>query len=54
VDLAIQMSDEMLVVLDQKIIQNTPCKLIENGVFEQLFKNENIIFDAVLGKFKVV
>lgn len=54
VDLAIQMSDEMLVVLDQKIIQNTPCKLIENGVFEQLFKNENILFDAVLGKFKVV
>lgn len=54
VDLAIQLSDEMLVVLNQEIVQDTPCKLIENGVFEQLFKNENIVFDAALGKFKVI
>ncbi len=53
IDLAIQLSDEMVVINESKTIQNSPCKLIENGVFNQLFNNENIIFDSQKGKFLI-
>ncbi|HBK84172.1 MAG TPA: ABC transporter ATP-binding protein, partial [Flavobacterium sp.] len=33
IDLAIQLSDEMIVCTENHIVQNTPCTLIENGVF---------------------
>ena len=51
IDLAIQLSDEMIVMLPEKTYQNSPCHLIEQGVFNQLFLNEAIIFDAQKGKF---
>lgn len=51
IDLAIQMTDQMMVMMDGKIVQNEPCQLIEHGVFELLFKDDNIHFDASKGKF---
>lgn len=51
IDLAIQLSDEMVVMTTEKIIQNEPCNLISDGTFNTLFKDENIIFDNQKGKF---
>ena len=51
IDLAIQLSDEMMVMTDGKVIQNQPCQLILDGTFSNLFSSENIFFDAEKGKF---
>ncbi len=51
IDLAIQLSDEMIVMTSEEIIQDKPCNLIEKGIFNTLFKDESIIFDNTKGKF---
>jgi iron complex transport system ATP-binding protein len=43
----------MIVMLPEKTYQNKPCVLIEQGIFNQLFINSDIIFDANKGKFIV-
>ena len=53
IDLAIQLSDEMIVMTKEKTIQDQPCNLIEKGVFDTLFEDENIVFDKTYGKFIV-
>jgi iron complex transport system ATP-binding protein len=52
-DLAIQLADDMLVFTEEAIYNDQPCNLISNGIFEKIFSNENIQFDATLGKFKI-
>ena len=54
IDLAIQVADEMIVFTDTVIVQDEPCKLIENGIFESIFKDESIIFDKLKGSFKMI
>lgn len=51
IDMAIQMSDEMIVMTPANCIQNQPCELISQGVFDRLFEDEQITFDADKGKF---
>lgn len=51
VDLAIQLSDEMIVMTPDNVIQNQPCNLISEGTFNTLFHDEHIVFDAEKGKF---
>ncbi len=51
IDLAIQLSDEMIVMTNEKVIQNQPCNLILDGTFSNLFLSENIFFDSEKGKF---
>ena len=53
IDLAIQLSDEMIVMTKENNIQDQPCNLIEKGVFDTLFKDEHIVFDKTHGKFIV-
>lgn len=53
IDLAIQISDEMIVMTKESIHQDQPCNLINNGVFETLFKDKKITFDNQKGKFIV-
>src|SRR6218665_536851 len=53
IDLAIQLSDEMIIMPPEKTVQDQPCNLISNGSFNNLFKDEHIIFDAEKGKFIV-
>jgi iron complex transport system ATP-binding protein len=53
IDLAIQLSDEMIVMTKENTIQDQPCNLIEKGVFDTLFEDENIVFDKEKGKFIV-
>lgn len=52
-DLSLQLSDEIIVFTKENIHQNAPKKLIEQGVFETLFKHQDIYFDPEKGKFIV-
>jgi iron complex transport system ATP-binding protein len=51
IDLALELSDEMIVMTPQNTVQDIPSKLIADGVFDALFKDENIAFDMEKGKF---
>ncbi len=53
IDMAIQLSDEMIIMTPEKIIQDQPCSLIQKGVFNRLFEDESIVFDAEKGKFVI-
>ncbi len=53
IDLAIQLCDTMVVMTEDAVVTNTPCKLIEAGVFEQLFPKDLIAFDQNTGRFIV-
>lgn len=51
IDLAIQLSDEIIVMTPEKVVQDVPQTLIKNQVFDVLFKDENIHFDVEKAKF---
>lgn len=51
IDLAIQLSDEMIVMTENNVVQDEPCNLISKSVFNSLFKDENIDFDSTKGTF---
>jgi iron complex transport system ATP-binding protein len=53
IDLAIQLSDEMVVMTENDVIQNQPCNLISEGIFDKLFIDENIKFDNEKGRFMI-
>lgn len=53
IDLAIQLSDEMIIMTPEMVVQDEPCNLISNGSFNTLFKDEHIVFDADKGKFVI-
>lgn len=51
IDLAIQLSDEIIVMTPEKVVQDEPKTLITNHVFDDLFQDENIYFDIEKAKF---
>lgn len=51
IDMAIQLSDEMILMTPKSITQDMPCNFIANGSFNRLFNDENILFDSQKGKF---
>jgi iron complex transport system ATP-binding protein len=53
IDLAIQLSDEMIVMTESLVEQDQPCNLITKGVFNTLFKDSSITFDGEKGKFVI-
>jgi len=53
IDLAIQLSDEMIIMTPEMVVQDAPCNLISKGSFDTLFKDEHIVFDAEKGKFVI-
>ncbi|WP_396141455.1 ABC transporter ATP-binding protein [Flavobacterium sp.] len=53
IDLAIQLSDEMIVMTESMVEQDQPCNLITKGVFNTLFKDSSITFDGEKGKFVI-
>jgi len=53
IDLAIQMTDEMIVFTPTQIVHDQPCNLIQAGIFNTLFDTEHLTFDAAIGKFKI-
>jgi iron complex transport system ATP-binding protein len=53
IDLAIQLSDEMIVMTESSFEQDQPCNLITKGIFNTLFKDSSITFDGEKGKFVI-
>jgi iron complex transport system ATP-binding protein len=53
IDLAIQLSDEMVIMTPESVVQDEPCNLISKGSFATLFKDEHIVFNAEKGKFVI-
>lgn len=53
IDLAIQLCDTMVVMTPKKVISDSPCNLIEKGIFETLFPKDLISFDKNTGNFRV-
>ncbi|SRX55756.1 ABC transporter ATP-binding protein [Aequorivita sp. CIP111184] len=53
IDLAIQLTDKMLVMAKNETYFDDPCKLIESGRFETLFPKETIDFDSKTGRFTI-
>ena len=53
IDLAIQLSDDMIVMTEDEVVQDQPCNLISKGIFDKLFKDENIKFDSEKGRFMI-
>tara|TARA_R110000868_G_scaffold36900_4_gene130512 strand:- start:16016 stop:16798 length:783 start_codon:yes stop_codon:yes gene_type:complete len=54
IDMAIQLSDEMIIMTPETVLQDQPCNFISKGSFNTLFKDEHIIFDSQKGKFVIV
>ncbi|MFV8269677.1 ABC transporter ATP-binding protein [Flavobacterium sp. GT2N3] len=54
IDMAIQLSDEMIIMTPETVLQDEPCNFIAKGSFNTLFKDEHIVFDAEKGKFMIV
>ena len=53
IDMAIQISDEMIIMTDESVVQDQPCNFISKGNFNSLFKDDHIAFDSEKGKFIV-
>ena len=53
IDLAIQLTNKMLVMAKGETYFDDPCKLIESGRFDSLFPKETIDFDAKTGRFVI-
>jgi iron complex transport system ATP-binding protein len=53
IDMAIQLSDEMIIMTPKTIVQDQPCNLILKGSFNTLFQGEHIVFDSEKGKFVI-
>lgn len=51
IDMAIQLSDEMIIMTPETTVQEQPCNLIMKGSFNTLFKDEHIVFDSEKGRF---
>lgn len=52
-DLALQLSDELIVMAGSTITQGSPEKLIASKAFDRLFNDDTIVFDPDKGSFTV-
>lgn len=53
IDLAIQLADKIIVMTQDEVFFEEPCKLIESGRFDALFPKETITFDKSTGRFTI-
>ena len=51
IDLALQMSDRLMVLTSNTIVIDTPEQLIQQGVMDQLFEGDDVFFDRKTQKF---
>ncbi len=52
-DLALQVSDEIVIMTPKSTLQDTPKNHIKNKTFDHLFNEESIVFDTEKGGFVV-
>ncbi|MCB9361083.1 MAG: ABC transporter ATP-binding protein [Flavobacteriales bacterium] len=53
IELALQLSDEIWLINQQKIINATPSDIIKSGEIEKLFANTDVVFNAATNSFTV-
>lgn len=53
IDLAIQLSDQMILMTEVGTLVDTPKMLIAGGHFDELFPEDTVIFDATTGRFTI-
>lgn len=53
IDMAIQLCDKILLLTGAENQFGEPCKLIEQGAFEDLFPKDTVSFDAKTGTFRI-
>lgn len=54
IDLAIQLSDKMLIMNNKDAVFGNPCELIEKDGFSNLFPDNLVNFDAQTGTFRII
>ena len=54
IDMAIQLSDEMIIMTPETVVQDEPCNFISKGSFTTIFNDDHIVFDTEKGKFIIV
>lgn len=53
IDLAIQLSDTIIIMTETSVVTDQPCKLITAGNFDALFPKDTIDFDKNTGRFSI-
>ncbi len=53
-DLALQLSDEIMLLKDEKFYHNTTKNLINDGVFDRFFDTDDIVFDKERKQFLIL
>ncbi len=53
INIAIKLAHQIIVFTEDEVIQNNPCELIQKGVFNNLFKNPDIVFNSEKGIFEI-
>ncbi len=51
IDMAIQVSDQMIIMSQNKVLLDDPCNFISNKSFDTIFEDGNIYFDKEKAKF---
>jgi iron complex transport system ATP-binding protein len=53
IELAIQLSDSIWLINQQKVIHATPNEIVKSGEIEKLFANTDVVFNAITNSFTV-
>lgn len=53
IDLAIELSDKILLMTEKNVLFDSPCRHIKKGHFNQLFPEDTIRFDQESGRFSI-
>jgi iron complex transport system ATP-binding protein len=53
IDLAIQLCDKIILLDTDKVLFGTPCELIEQSAFDNLFPRDAVSFDPETGTFRI-
>lgn len=53
IDLAIQLCDRLIVITNNEVVSGEPSQLINNGIFENLFPKDLIVFDKDTKSFRI-
>ncbi|MCJ7467869.1 MAG: ATP-binding cassette domain-containing protein, partial [Maribacter sp.] len=53
IDLAIQLCDKIILLDSDQVLFGTPCELIEQSAFDNLFPADAVTFDPDTGSFRI-
>ena len=53
IDLAIQLSNKLVIMTNNQVVYDEPCNLIQKGTFDELFPKDLIAFNNKTGSFRI-